>query len=87
MDLYWFGQNVPTSSSLLLVLPALVCSRSYKQVRDAADPKSLVEKSNGVDAEMFRCYLLSSLRSVSFRGRPASPFIDEGEDTGYTRER
>ena len=62
------------SSSLLLVLPALVCSRSYKQAREGADPKSLVEKSNGVDAEMFRCYLLS----CPFRGRPASPFIDEG---------
>ena len=86
-NLYWFGQNVPTSSSLLLMLPALVCSRGYKQAREGADPKSLVEKSNGVDAKMFRCYLLSSLGSLPFRERPASPFIDEGEDTGYTRER
>jgi len=84
-NLYWFGLNVPTSSSLLLVLPALVCSRGYKQAREGADPKSLVEKSNGVDAKMFRCYLLSSPRSLPFRGCPASPFIDEEEDTGYTR--
>ena len=42
-DLYWFGQNVPTSSLLLLVLPALVCSRGYKWTREGADPRSLVE--------------------------------------------
>ena len=46
-----------------------------------------MEKSNGVDAEMFRCYLLSSPGSLPFRGCPASSFIDVGEDTGYTRER
>ena len=87
MDLYWFGQNAPTSNSLLLMLPALVCSRGYKQVREGANSKSLVEKSNGVDAKMFRCYLLSSLGSMPFRGHPSSPFLDEGKDTGYKRER
>ena len=25
--------------------------------------------------------------ALPFQGRPSSPFIDEGEDTGYTRER
>jgi hypothetical protein len=46
-DLYWFGQNVPTSSLWLLALstPLLInaCSRGYKQVRDGEEaPKSLV---------------------------------------------
>ena len=86
-DLYRFGQNVPMSSSLLLVLPALFCSMGYKQAREGADPKPLVKKLNGVDTEMFRCYLLSSPRSLSFRGRPTFPFIDEEEDIDYTRER
>ena len=47
--LYWFRQNVPTSSSsLLLVLLALkVCSRGYKRVREGKDPRSLMEGVNG----------------------------------------
>jgi len=35
-NLYWFGRNVPTSSLLLLVLPALICSRDYKRAREAS---------------------------------------------------
>ena len=45
--LYWFGQNVHTSSLLLLVLLDLVCSRGYKQAREGEDPKSLVKGVNG----------------------------------------
>ena len=47
--LYWFEQNVPTSSSsLLLVLLSLkVCNRDYKQAREENDPKSLVKGVNG----------------------------------------
>ena len=49
-DFYWFGQNVPTSSLLLLVLPALVCIRGYKRTREGAVLKSLVKRSNGVES-------------------------------------
>ena len=79
-DLYWFGQSVPTSSSLLLVLPALVCSRGYKRGREGAGPKSLVKGSNGVESRRARS-------AVPFVGRPASAFIDVGKGAGYTRER
>ena len=48
-DLYWFERNVPTSSLLLLMLPALVYSRGYKQAREGEGPKSLMEGSNGVE--------------------------------------
>jgi hypothetical protein len=48
-DLYWFGQKIPTSSVELLVLPVLVCSKGYKQVREEKGPKSLMEESNGVE--------------------------------------
>ena len=45
----WFGQNVHTSSSLLLLmlLALKVCSRGYKQAREGKDPKSLVKGKNG----------------------------------------
>jgi hypothetical protein len=48
--LYYFGQNVPTSSVRLLVLLTLVCSRGYKRAREGEGPKSLVEVSNGVES-------------------------------------
>ena len=48
--LYWFGQNVPTSRLLLLVLSALVCSRGYKREREGEVPKSLVRRTNGVES-------------------------------------
>ena len=49
-NLYRFGRNVPTFSLLLLVLPALVCSRGYKRARGGAGPKFLVKGSNGVES-------------------------------------
>jgi hypothetical protein len=48
--LYWFRHNVPTSNVRLLVLPALVCSKGYKRMREGDDPKSLVKVSNGVES-------------------------------------
>ena len=48
-DLYWLRWNVPTSSLLLLVLPTLVYSRGYKQVREEEGPKSLVKRLNRVE--------------------------------------
>ena len=78
-DLYSFGRNVPTSSLLLLVLTALVCSRGYKRAREGEVSKSLVKKIewSRVLLSSFSCVLPPLL------GRPASPFIGEGEDTCY----
>jgi hypothetical protein len=50
-DLYLFGQKIPRSSVELLVLPTLVCSRGYKWVIEGEGPKSLMEKSNGVESD------------------------------------
>ena len=79
--LYWFGRNVPTSSSLLLVLPTLkVYSRGYKRTREGKCPKSLM--CGCVD--VFGC--LRCLRRIEpcldlpFMRCPASPFIVEGEE-------
>jgi len=79
-DLYWFGQNVPTSNVLLLVLSTLVCSRGYKRAREGADPRSLVEGLKSAES------LFNHVFPFSFLGRPTFPFIGEGEGAGY-RER
>jgi hypothetical protein len=75
--LYLFGQNVPTSSVQLLVLPILVCSRGYKRAREGEGPKSLMEGSNRVESHS----------TPPTMGRPTSPFIGQGEGIGYMRER
>ena len=81
-DLYWFGWNVPTSSLLLLlVLPALVCSRGYKRAREEEVPKSMMKRS----MELGLAELVQPC-ALPLMGRPAFPFIDKGEGAGY-RER
>jgi hypothetical protein len=75
--LYWFRQNVPMSSVELLMLLVLVCRRGYKSGREGEGPKSLMEGSNRVES-------CSTSHTV---GRPASPFIGQGEGTSYMRER
>ena len=78
-NLYWFGRNVATSSLLLLVLSALVCSRGNKRAREGAGPKSLVNGSKGVESH-------STPFPSPVMGHSTSPFIDEGEDVGYIKE-
>jgi len=88
MDLYWLGQSVPMSCSLLFVLPALVCSRGYKRGRGEPIP-SLWLKDRLLVVESYGHYVLEAswlARLSPFWGCPASPFIDKGEDTCYTRE-
>jgi hypothetical protein len=51
-DLYWFRQNVPTSSHRWLALPApwmiKTRSRGYKRVRERGEaPKSLFQGGSG----------------------------------------
>jgi hypothetical protein len=55
-DLYWFGQNVPTSNHRQLALPAPLMikarSRGYKKARDGGEtPKSLVRGGGGYKVE------------------------------------
>ena len=71
-NLYWFGRNVATSSPLLLVLSALVCSRGNKRAREGAGPKSLVNGSKGVESH-------STPFPSPVMGHSTSPFIDEGK--------
>jgi hypothetical protein len=80
-DLYRFGQKIPTSSVELLVLPALVCSRGYKRTREGEGLKSLMEELNGVELDSARLGFIPPV------GRLVSPFIGQGEGTGYTRGR
>ena len=42
----------------MLVLPALVCSRGYKQEREGEDPRSLVEGLES-DESLFGCVLIA----------------------------
>ena len=55
----------------------LVYSRGYKRAREGEVPKSLVKGLKSAES-LFSCVLVFSLL-----GRPASPFIGEGEDAGY----
>jgi hypothetical protein len=55
-DLYWFRQNVPTSSHWRLALPALLMikarSRGYKQAREGGEaPNSLIYGGGGYKVE------------------------------------
>jgi hypothetical protein len=55
-DLYWFGQNVPTSSHQRLALPTPLMikarSRGYKHTREGGEaPKSLIRGGRGYRVE------------------------------------
>jgi hypothetical protein len=55
-DLYWFEQNVPTSSHRWLALPAplMIKTRSsgYKRTREGGEaPKSLIRGGGGYKVE------------------------------------
>ena len=78
--------NVPTSSVLLLVLPALVCIRGYKWAREGEGPKSLVEGLKSAES-LLSSVLVRHVLICPFLGRPASPFIGEGEGTGYREKK
>ena len=65
-DLYWFEQNILTSSLLLLILPALVYSRGYKWVREGEDPRSLVEGLKSAESLFSRVFLFFLLGASCF---------------------
>ena len=81
--LYWFGQNVSTSSSLLLVLPALGLHEGLQ----TGERVKGSQVSGGRSEWMLRARLSLSRVLVSCScvpilpnsGRPASPFICEGK--------
>ena len=84
--LYWFEQNVPMSSSLLLlVLLALkVHSRGYKRSREGLVPSlwwCVVVSSDSSRVEL-RCVRMPDRSSnviCPLMGRPAFPFIGQGK--------
>ena len=77
--LYWFGPKYPTSSVVLLMLLAQVCSRDYKRAREEEGPQSLI----GVSGRLNRV----ELRESPSAGCPPFPFIGQGEWAGSKGER
>ena len=81
--LYWFGWNVPTSSSLLLVLPVL----GLQYGLEIGERRRGSQVSGGRSERVLRARLLLShvLMSCScvqippFMGHPTSPFIGKGK--------
>ena len=95
--LYWFGQNVPTSSSLLLLmlLALKVCSRGYKWSREGHVPSLwwCVEMNfdwfGWVRIECLLCDVIcdGSFVRCPLMGLPAFPFIGQGKAWVTTGEK